>query len=226
MSHLTKQERCKIENFLLAGVTQQEMARNLGRSHTTINSELQRHRIEEDPNHRKNTNYCVFSRKCNKNKVCTLPPSSCQGKCSRCRIVSCNKYCPDFVEDKCRRLDRSPHVCNGCKDLKSCSKQKYFYSALNAMEEYRTVLVESRQGIDASEAEIQQYMALIRHGLSQGQALHHMMTSHPDVFQKCEKSLYNYLPRDIFDLPRGSMPRMNIRKPRTKEKRRHKIDPK
>lgn len=95
------------------------------------------------------------------------------------------------------------------------------------MEEYRTVLlVESRQGIDASEAEIQQYMALIRHGLSQGQALHHMMTSHPDVFQKCEKSLYNYLPRDIFDLPRGSMPRMNIRKPRTKEKRRHKIDPK
>lgn len=49
MSHLTKQERCKIENFLLAGVTPQEMARNLGRSHTTINRELQRHRIVEDP---------------------------------------------------------------------------------------------------------------------------------------------------------------------------------
>ncbi len=57
------------------------------------------------------------------------------------------------------------------------------------MEEYRTVLVESRQGIDASEAEIQQYMALIRHDLSRGQAPHHMMTSHPDIFQKCEKPL-------------------------------------
>ena len=81
MSHLTKQERCKIENFLLAGVTPQEMARNLGRSHTTINRELRRHRIEEDPDHRKNTNYCVFSRKCTKYKVCNLPPSSCLGKC-------------------------------------------------------------------------------------------------------------------------------------------------
>ena len=74
--------------------------------------------------------------------------------------------------------------------MQSCSKRKFFYSALNAMKEYRTVLVESRQGIDASETEIQQYMELIRHGLSRGQALHHMMTSHPDIFQKCEK---NYL---------------------------------
>ena len=226
MSHLTKQERCKIENFLLAGVTPQEMARNLGRSHTTINRELKRHRYEEDPDHRKFTNYCTFSRKCNKYKVCNLPPSSCMGKCSRCRIVSCNKHCPDFVEDKCRKLDRSPYVCNGCRELKSCSRRKFFYSAMDAMQEYRTVLVESRQGIDASEPEIQQYMDLIRHGSSRGQALHHMMTSHPDVFQKCEKTIYNYMHLDIFDLPRGSMPRMNIRKPRTKEKTRHKIDPK
>ena len=66
MSHLTKQERCKIENFLNAGVTPQEMARNLNRSYTTINRELQRHRIEEDPNHRKCTNYCLYSRQCKK----------------------------------------------------------------------------------------------------------------------------------------------------------------
>ena len=132
MLYLTKLERCKIGNILLAGVTPQEMGRNLGRSHTTINRELQRHRIEKDPDHRKNTNYCVFSRKCNKYKVYNLPPSSCLGKCSRCRIVSYNKYCPNFVENKCRKLDRPPYVCNGCKELKLCSKRKYFYSALNA----------------------------------------------------------------------------------------------
>ena len=88
MSHLTKQERCKIENFLFAGVTPQKTARNLVRSHTTINRELKRHRIEEDPDHRKCTNYCLYSRQCKKFKVCKLPPSSCLGKCSRCRIVS------------------------------------------------------------------------------------------------------------------------------------------
>ena len=88
MLHLTKQERCKIENFLLAGVMPQEIARNIGRSHTTINRELQRHRIEKEPDHRKNTNYCVFSRKCNKYKVYNLPPSSCLRKCSRCRMAT------------------------------------------------------------------------------------------------------------------------------------------
>ncbi len=40
MLHLTKQERCKIENFLLAGVMPQEMVRNFGRSQppSTANS--------------------------------------------------------------------------------------------------------------------------------------------------------------------------------------------
>ena len=130
MSHLTKQERCKIENFFIAGVTPREMARNLGRSHTAINRELQRHRIEEDPDHRKCTNYCLYSRQCKKFKVCKLPPSSCLGKCSRCRIVSCNKHCPDFLEDRCKKLDRSPYVCNGCKELKSCSKRKFFLQCI------------------------------------------------------------------------------------------------
>lgn len=103
------------------------MARNPGRSHTTVNRELQRHRHKEDPDHRKYTKYCIFSRKYSNLKDCNLPPSSCLGKCSRGRIVSCNKHCPDFVEDKCRKLDRSPYVCNGCKELKSYSKRKYFY---------------------------------------------------------------------------------------------------
>ena len=106
MAHLTKQERCKIENFLNAGVTLQEMSRNLNRSHTTISRELKRHRREEDPDHKRCTNYCVFSKKCDKYRICKLPPLSCLGKCSRCRIVSCNKHCQDFEEDKCRKLER------------------------------------------------------------------------------------------------------------------------
>ncbi len=158
-------------------------------THWTCGKQSETWRNDDTPLPWKNTNYCIFIRKCNKYKVCNFPPSSGLGKCSRCRIVSYNKYCPDFVEDKCRKLDRSLYVCNGCKELKSCSKRKYFYSALNAMKEYRTVLVEFRQGIDASETEIQQGMELIRHGLSRGQALHHMMTSHSDIFQKCEKPL-------------------------------------
>ena len=35
-----------------------------------------------------------------------FPPSDCLGRCSQCKIISCNTYCLDFIENKClRRLD-------------------------------------------------------------------------------------------------------------------------
>ena len=52
------------------------------------------------------------------------------------------------------------------------------------------------------------------------------MEAHKDVFQKCPKTLYNYFNRGVFSLPRGDMPRMCMRKTRTVEPIRHKIDPK
>ena len=225
MAHLTKQDRCKIENFLNAGLKPKEIARNLGKSHTTITREIRRHRQEEVPDLRKSRNYCAFRGRCKETGLCPYPPPSCLRKCSSCRIIACNSHCPNFVEDECQQLKRSPFVCNGCDDLKICRKRKYFYFAQEAMKEYRTLLVEARQGIDASKTEIQQYMALIRQGLHQGQALHHIMASHEDCFQKCERTLYNYFHQDIFSMMRGNMPRMNIRKPRTREKVCHKIDP-
>ena len=225
MAHLNKQDRCKIENMLIAGVKPKEIARNLGKSHTTITREIRHHRQEESSDQRKNKNYCVYRGKCKKNNLCRYPPQNCQRKCSSCRIVSCNIDCSEFMEDKCSRLDRSPFVCNGCVDLKSCRKRKFFYYALDAMQKYRSLLVESRQGIDASKTEIQQYIALIRRGLNRGQALHHIMESHKDCFQKCERTLYNYFHQEVFSSMRGDMPRMNIRKPRAKEKIRHRIDP-
>ena len=225
MAHLTKQERCKIENFLIEGIKPKEIARTLGKSHTTITREIRRHRQAEDADQRKNRNYCMFRQKCKESELCKYPPPSCQRKCSSCRIISCNTKCSRFVEDTCDRLNRSPFVCNGCRELKVCRKRKYFYFAQDAMREYRTVLVEARQGIDASTAEMQQYMDLIRSGLNHGQALHHIMASHKDCFQKCERTMYNYFHMDIFSPLRAGMPRMTIRKPRSREKVRHKIDP-
>lgn len=124
------------------------------------------------------------------------------------------------------KLARPPFVCNGCPDLKNCRKRKFFYQAVAAEKAYLDLLHECRKGIDVSEAEIRQYNELIRHGGHNGQSLHHIMSAHKDVFQKCSKSLYNYFNQGIFSLPRGEMPRMCMRKPRKVEKIRHKVDPK
>ena len=70
MAHLNKQDRCKIENMLIAGVKPKEIARNLGKSHTTITREIRHHRQEESSDQRKNKNYCVYRGKCKKNNLC------------------------------------------------------------------------------------------------------------------------------------------------------------
>jgi|GEM_PF-946089 len=64
MAHLTKQDCCKIENFLVAGYKPKEIARNLGKSHTTITREIPRPRQEEESERRKSRNFCVFRAKC------------------------------------------------------------------------------------------------------------------------------------------------------------------
>lgn len=226
MTHLTKQDRCKIENMLNAKVFIKQIAQSLGKSHTTISREIQKHRTEDETNKKRIKNFCISKKICLKRTLCKAPPASCQNRCSTCKIFSCNKLCLDFIEEHCDKLQKSPYVCNGCLDIQKCKKRKYFYCATISMEEYQKELVNSRKGIDVSKTEIQQYNNLIKTGVQKGQSIHHIMASNKDVFQKCEKSIYNYFNNGYFSLPRGDMPRICMRKPKKQDKTSHKIDSK
>ena len=226
MSHLTEQDRHMIANLLNAGLSPLAIAHKLKRAHSTITRELRKHRREDEENQKHKKNFCNCRLICHKRSLCKIPPGNCPGRCSQCKLIECRKYCDEYEEEVCTKLDRPPFVCNGCPDLKNCRKRKFFYQAVTAEKAYQDLLHECRKGIDVSEAEIRQYNELIRHGGHNGQSLHHIMSAHKDVFQKCSKSLYNYFNQGIFSLPRGEMPRMCMRKPRKVEKIRHKVDPK
>ena len=226
MSHLTEQDRHMIANLLDAGLSPLAIAHQLKRAHSTITRELRKHRREDEENQKHKKNFCNRRVICHKRSLCKIPPGNCPGRCSQCKLIECRKYCDEYEEETCTKLDRPPFVCNGCPDLKNCRKRKFFYQAVTAEKAYQDLLHECRKGIDVSEAEIRQYNELIRHGGHNGQSLHHIMSAHKDVFQKCSKSLYNYFNQGIFSLPRGEMPRMCMRKPRKVEKIRHKVDPK
>ena len=226
MSHLTEQDRHMIANLLNAGLSPLAIAHKLKRAHSTITRELRKHRREDEENQKHKKNFCNRRLICHKRSLCKIPPGNCPGRCSQCKLIECRKYCDEYEEEVCTKLDRPPFVCNGCPDLKNCRKRKFFYQAVTAEKAYQDLLHECRKGIDVSEAEIRQYNELIRHGGHNGQSLHHIMSAHKDVFQKCSKSLYNYFNQGIFSLPRGEMPRMCMRKPRKVEKIRHKVDPK
>ena len=226
MSHLTEQDRHMIANLLDAGLSPLAIAHQLKRAHSTITRELRKHRREDEENQKHKKNFCNRRLICHKRSLCKIPPGNCPGRCSQCKLIECRKYCDEYEEEVCMKLDRPPFVCNGCPDLKNCRKRKFFYQAVTAEKAYQDLLHECRKGIDVSEAEIRQYNELIRHGGHNGQSLHHIMSAHKDVFQKCSKSIYNYFNQGVFSLPRGEMPRMCMRKPRKVEKIRHKVDPK
>ena len=226
MSHLTEQDRHMIANLLDAGLSPLAIAHQLKRAHSTITRELRKHRREDEENQKHKKNFCNRRLICHKRSLCKIPPGNCPGRCSQCKLIECRKYCDEYEEEVCIKLARPPFVCNGCPDLKNCRKRKFFYQAVAAEKAYQDLLHECRKGIDVSEAEIRQYNELIRHGGHNGQSLHHIMSAHKDVFQKCPKSIYNYFNQGVFSLPRGEMPRMCMRKPRKVEKIRHKVDPK
>ena len=202
MSHLTEQDRHMIANLLNAGLSPLAIAHKLKRAHSTITRELRKHRREDEENQKHKKNFCNRRLICHKRSLCRIPPGNCPGHCSQCKIIECRKYCDEYEEEVCMKLDRPPFVCNGCPDLKNCRKRKFFYQAVAAEKAYQDLLHDCRKGIDASEAEIRQYNALIRHGGYNGQSLHHIMSAHKDVFQKCPKSLYNYFNQGIFSLKR------------------------
>ena len=131
MSHLTKQDRCKLENLLIAKTSIKKISKVLQKSHTTISREIKKRRIIDEDSKKHRKNFCTFKKSCMKRTLCKAPPPTCQNRCSTCRYFSCNDLCSDFIEDHCDKLSRSPYVCNGCADLEKCKKRKYFYCANN-----------------------------------------------------------------------------------------------
>ena len=59
MSHLTEQDRCRIENLLNAGLSPLAIARRENRAHSTIVRELRKHRKENEADRRQKKNFCT-----------------------------------------------------------------------------------------------------------------------------------------------------------------------
>ena len=128
MTHLSKQDRCKIENLLNARLSLKKIGKSLHKSHTTISREIKKHRTVDETSKRHRKNFCTLKNNCMKRTLCKAPPPTCKNRCSTCSYFSCNKLCCDFIEDYCDKLSKTPYVCNGCPDIVS-NKMKVHYSS-------------------------------------------------------------------------------------------------
>lgn len=177
-SHLSLRDRIIIQTGVENGSTKTAIAKNLNKDKTTIAKEIS--------NHRTLVCKCKYSIECAFVKGC---PNRDTIHCS----VNCAGYKP-FV---CKYRDRSPGACNGCTKYKSCPYNKFKYDANTANEEYRELLVGSRQGVNATVNEVRDLGNKIKPMMDQGQSLHVICQNHPEI-EVSERTLYNYIEDGVF----------------------------
>lgn len=177
VTHLTSEERRIIETGIRNGSTKTAIAKTIGKDNSTIGKEIKLHRKLK------------FK--------CTLPrPCANYRRCKYKR--ECRPNCEGFVQFTCKRRDRSPGACNGCKANSSCRFDKYYYDPADAEHEYRMTLVDSRSGYNITTQEAKAIGEKIEPLLKQGLSPYAILQAHPEI-NLSEKTLYTYIENKVFE---------------------------
>ena len=225
-THLTQEDRCTIEQMLRERKTLESIAQSTRKDKTTISREIKKHTVESHKSAPyRIPNRCIHRHDCLKKFLCSETPCENNRHRESCRLCKqCNAICPDFKEDICWRLSKSPYVCNGCENEQKCVLRKKYYRHQTAHNEYQQLLSQSRSGINISEEDLQKLDNFVSPLIKKGQSLHHIMVSNPDQFDLCEKTLYRYVDNRLLTARNFHMPRVIRMKPRKGKSLEHKID--
>ena len=173
--HLTLNERKIIQTGIENRSNKIDIARTIGKDPTTVAKEIRKHRTFKPRNQFIYPSVCIHRQACG----------------------GCKKQCLKYEEIKCNKRDKSPGACNKCPDISKCHLDKYFYYATTANEEYKSDLVEFREGINMTTLEVKELANILKPLLDQGQSLYQIKSSHTEIKQ-CIKTLYNYIEMGVF----------------------------
>lgn len=213
--HLSLDHRISIEKGLDQHLSLRSIALSLGKDPTTISKEIKKHLTLHQHNHfNEPRNKCTFFKDCKKKHICHSFAPVCKKMCRLCRL--CNSHCPDFIPRSyhCPKLDKAPFVCNGCHKKNSCRLDKAFYKASSAHRQYRTLLVESRTGINISPEHLLLLDELISPLILQGHSPYMVLHNHPEI-PLSEKTIYNYIASGAFSVKNIDLPKKVKYKVRT-----------
>ena len=174
--HLTLEERRIILTGITNGSTKTAIAQTIGKDKSTVGKEIKLHRTL--------THKCKMPLECNNYRKCPYERQ-------------CTPECPLYDPFHCSRRDRSPGACNGCSNWSRCRFNKYKYCPEDAQMDYRTTLIDSRQGVNLTSLEAKKMADIIKPLLQQGQSPFQIITNHPELGIS-EKTLYNYIENDVF----------------------------
>lgn len=221
--HLTLDDRISIQKGLRERLTFAAIAESIGKDPSTVSKEVRGHLIEKTTGTRSRPfNPCLGR------KTCTLQRKACAEcllahdwlnrdfYCSTCG--RCNDYCPDFIEETCKKLSKPPYVCNGCRAVRSCTLRKQVYDAKQAQQAYEETRSDSRTGIDLTPEELQRLDDIITPLIRQGQSIHQICVNNADVIMCDERSIYNYVEAGVLSVGNIDLPRKVRYRKRRKKK--------
>ena len=81
-------------------------------------------------------------------------------------------------------------MCNGCSKKSTCTLSKKIYDATSAYKEYKSILVENRQGITFNEKEIQNLNNILKPLIvDKKQSVHHAYINNINSIMCSEKEI-------------------------------------
>lgn len=193
------------------------IGKELGKDRTTIAKEIKKYSYDKKsgrPGYPYNP--CKFRATCKTKKLCgTRCTHQSAYKCSLCS--ECTLHCSDFAEEICSVKTKPPYVCNGCGKLPKCTLLKRIYDPADAHEKAYQSISEARTGILSNEDDIARINQIISPLVRNGQSLHQIYLDHVDEIMCSEKTLYNYVDAQLFDVRNIDLPRKVKYRPRYKK---------
>lgn len=102
---------------------------------------------------------------------------------------------------------RGKLVCNGCVKRSGCQKDKYYYYASKAHDQYRFTLSETRQGISIEEHHLIDLDELVKPLIKKGQSIAHIYSTHASDIPISSRTLYEYIDKGILSVINLDLPR-------------------
>ena len=207
--HLSFEDRLTIENYLFSSKSFKYIGKSLNKDCTTISKEIRNHyKVMNTGSVGRRFNNCLFRR-------------TCASKGKNCIISNCIH----FKEEKCPLLDKPPYVCNGCKKRKHCTLTKHIYDAAFAFQEYKGVLVETRQGLLINQSEIDYLNSILVPLIkNQGQSIHQAISNNKNKIMFSDKTIYKLIDLGLLKVRNIDLPRKVRFRQRRKKTTIYKVD--
>ena len=187
----TYAERLAIQTMLDENKHIKEIEDDIKRPSSGIIKEINKHIIYRYPS------YYAGHHPCLKWNICNV------------KDVECYLMCKNIDYKICPKLERSPHVCNGCTTKNGCRFVKRYYEARNAHDIYKDILSNSRIGLHYSKEEYIILTERLCPLIIKSKSVYHSVTTinNTENTNFVLKTIYwqiqnDYLPIKSTDLPR------------------------